>query len=168
MRDYSKPATTKTFPVVYIAQKWESGDYDEDSELFLIEMGTDKETVKNAFLDALPSTIVTWSKRYEEWDKETYLKVLDICPDIPDLPWVRVIKGNSMYAMNDDEGQDQYYTLDYNWDVYNSADENNHKLTNEQKGKLFKLLGGHWDCSRSTSMTYSMWRCVLVPTEVIE
>jgi hypothetical protein len=168
VKDYTKPAGTLTLAVVYIAQRVESGDYDEPSEIHPIAIGPDRDTVYNALINALPSSIVTWSKRYEEWNEETYLNVLDICPDIPDLPWVHVTKGNSMYAMNDDEGQDQYYTLDYNWDVYNSADENNHKLTNEQKDKLFKLLGGHWDCSRSTSMSYSMHRCVLVPTEVIE
>ena len=157
---------TTTLPVVYIAQRIESGDYDEPETVHPIAIGPDREAVYNALLDALPSNIVAWHKRYTEWDEETFKKVLDIVPDIPDLPWVHVIEVESMYFHNDDKDT-KAYVLDYHWDVWNAEDENKHKLSREQKDKLFKLLGGHWDCSRSTSMTYSMHRCVLVPTEVV-
>jgi hypothetical protein len=128
-------------------------------------MGTNKEQVFNAYIDLLPSNVMSWSMRYDYWTKETLDKFLAIVPDMDKRPHIYIDECYPYTFCDEDEGKEEFkrYTLEYNYeaDDLNPADEP--LLTREQKIELEKLFGSSWMPSRHTSHEYKFQKVALVP-----
>jgi hypothetical protein len=128
-------------------------------------MGTNKEQVFNAYIDLLPSNVMSWSMRYDYWTKETLDKFLAIVPDMDKRPHIYIDECYPHTFCDEDEGKEEFkrYTLEYNYeaDDLNPADEP--LLTREQKIELEKLFGSSWMPSRHTSHEYKFQKVALVP-----
>lgn len=147
----------------YVVTYKEIDDYG-DSITEVKAMGTDKEEVFNAYLDLLPSNVMSWSMRYDYWTQETLDKFLSIVPDMDKRPHIQITECYPYTYCDEDEGKEEFkrFHLDYNYDV---EVENEPKLSREQKKALAELFGTHWMPSRRTSHEYTFTKVALVPIE---